>query len=61
MFFNLSVGILSDSVYNLFDTEISEFRFTLKSVTADNYSFVTTNLQKQTASFLCADKNESHY
>jgi hypothetical protein len=35
MFFSLSVGIMSDSVYRLFDTEISEFRFALKQVTAD--------------------------
>jgi len=30
MFFNLSVGIMSGSVYNLFDTKISEIRFALK-------------------------------
>jgi len=35
MFFNLSVGIMSDSVYRLFDTKISEFRFALNQVTAD--------------------------
>jgi hypothetical protein len=35
MFFNLLVGTMADSVYHLFDTKISEFRFPLKQVTAD--------------------------
>jgi hypothetical protein len=35
MFFNLLVSIMSDSVYHLFHTKISEFRFALKQVTAE--------------------------
>jgi len=35
MFFTLLVGIMSDSVYHLFDTKISEVRFALKQVTAN--------------------------
>jgi len=34
MFFSLLVGIMSGSVYHLFDTKISEFKFALKQVTA---------------------------
>jgi hypothetical protein len=35
MLFNLLGDITAYSVYRLFDTKISEFRFALKQVTAD--------------------------